>query len=136
MANGLAEYEEKFSENQLKALTLFTSGAASQHDVARKLKVDDKTISKWCQNSEFREARRNLLMDTFESLSGKAVKVLEEQLESDNAWVRLNAARIVLDKVLPNMAAQEAKTIINFQMPQPAMPPPPEIIEAEDSGVE
>lgn len=136
MAHELAKYADKFSTEQLEALVYLTSTNMSIVEIERKVGITKSTMYRWLHDEDFKAARNELVFDNFQALSAKAVAVIEDQLDSDDKWIRQNAARLILDKVLPALKEKQASTVVQFQMQMPAMPPKPEIIEAEGDVIE
>lgn len=116
---------------QRKAIMLLADGV-SILKTAETVGVARNTVYCWLENEQFKKARDTVVYSTFSALLGKAVKVLNAQLSSKNEWLQQNAARIVIEKVLPVTQQAGSAMVINFNMPKPAMPPPDQVIDEKD----
>lgn len=123
------------TEAQKKAAIALAEGA-TRDDAAIAAGVDRTTVFRWLRKPEFVDAYKSLSQSSLEALLGKAVNCFENMLQSKNEWIRLNAARTIIERVMPNVEAENSAIHVEFTMPQPAMPPPIDPIEAEDSSVE
>ena len=131
----MTKYERQFTKKQMEAIEMLTDPETTMVQVAKVLGVNERTVRRWKQDELFRSALDDLMRDQYASLVPKAIKVMSEQLESQNQWIRQNAARAILDKWMPSTEKETGKMVVQFQMPQPAMPPAAETIEAE-GGIE
>lgn len=104
----------------------------TREEAAREAGVDRTTVFRWLRKPEFVAAYKSVAQLSMEALLGKAVSSIEAMLGSKNEWVRLGAARMIIDHVIPHVEAANSAIHVNFNMPQPALPTR---LEA-DGGVE
>lgn len=67
-------------------------------DIAKELKVSPATISAWQKREDFQQAIKEENQRCFQSMAAKAVKKLDQLLESKNEGIALAASREVLNK--------------------------------------
>ena len=122
MTNALKVLDGLNEKQKLAAAAL--ADGSTRDKAAEIAGVDRTTVFRWLRNPDFVTAYKSLAQSTLESLIGKAVNTLESMLSSDNEWVRMNAAKTIIDRVMPTIEAQNSAIHIEFNMPKPAMPDP------------
>ena len=91
------------SDKQEKAVALAVCGKRDG-EIAAVIGVTRKTVNRWRNHdadfraalAAHREAMREETMDALQGLAARATQVLAEAMESQNAYVRLKAAGLVL----------------------------------------
>lgn len=126
---------DALSETQKIAAIALAEGK-TRDEAAQQAGVDRTTVFRWLRKPEFVEAYKSMANIAMQALLGKAVATLEASLRSESEWVRMNAARMIIDNVMPAVAAQNSAVHVEFNMPQPALPRHDEAITDEDGDVE
>lgn len=75
--------------------------------IKEKANISRSTYFRWKKTDEFKKDLADYAKQTFASLSSRAVKKLEELLESDDEKVALRAAQTVLDKTIPEIEPEK-----------------------------
>lgn len=95
--------EDVLSPQQDRAITL-ALGGKKDGEIARAIGTSRQTVNRWRNQDEAfrtalamrRETLREETADALQALSTKAIRVLAEAMESENEYVRLRAAALVL----------------------------------------
>ena len=98
-------HTRKLNDKQLNAIHLLVSGLTDT-EVAEQIGVSRQTVNQWKnQDDDFiyelnkqRSEIWNQFGDHYRSLIPKAIKVLEEGLDSEDPKMRLEVARLILGK--------------------------------------
>ena len=96
-------HTSELNSKQIKAIPLLVTGM-SDNEVAEQVGVSRQTVNKWKnQDDDFiyelnkqRSEIWNQFGDLYRSLIPKAIKTLEECLDSEDPKMRLGAARMIL----------------------------------------
>lgn len=79
-------------------IDLMVTSNLNQREIAKKLDINEATISRWKNNEDFKnelgKAQKNYLM----SLTAPAIRTLKNLLYADSEAVRFNAAKDILDR--------------------------------------
>ena len=118
------------SESQQKAAFAIADGS-TREAAAQTAGVTRTTIYRWLREPEFVMAYKSIAQSSLESLLGKAINAMEQALTSSNEWIRLNAARTIIERVMPNVETENSAVHVEFHMPKPAMPPNIAAIEVD-----
>ncbi len=120
----MSQIIEKLSPIQQKAIGLLAEGS-NLTDTAKQLEISRKTLSVWNGNEDFQAALSAATAEIFsdevrriKSKTAKAIDVLFDCLESDNARIRLSAA----SKLLTVVGLQTS--IADAEKPTPIIIPP------------
>lgn len=91
-----------------------------------RLKNEDEVFKQEVQNMVIKSVSADLLV-----LAPKAVKVLSEQLESEDKWIQHRAAVEILNRTAPVLEIHKNEIKVTFEgMPQLGAPP------LDDDGIE
>lgn len=83
---------------QKKCIELLVEGRLKQCEIAETINVSRKTISEWKRNEEFAAALKSALNLSVRSLAPRAIKTMNELLDSGSENVRFMAAKDILDR--------------------------------------
>lgn len=70
----------------------------TQREIAKKLDINESTISRWQKNPEYINHKLELEKKYLSFLASKAIRTLNDLLDDDNGNVRLGAAKDILDR--------------------------------------
>lgn len=104
----------------LRAVELTALGQKSNQEIIEEVGISKATFYLWKAKKEFYDdvMAKNIMI--FKDLLPKALKTVNDAMDSGNAKVRLDAAKIVLEKTLPELHPTEGKdgnsTTINIQV--------------------
>jgi hypothetical protein len=103
-----------------KAIELVARGDMTNDQVMAAVPVSKATFYKWAKTKEFTQALMEIHQETFKGMIPEALKTLRECLKSTNQKVRLDAAKTILDKTMPDSIDSnrddEGKTVVNIQV--------------------
>lgn len=77
---------------------MLVCGSYTQAQIARELKISEQTICNWKKDEEFSSELSKQLRVCVQTLAPKAVKTMEDLLESESDNVRFSAAKDILDR--------------------------------------
>ena len=77
---------------------MLVCGSYTQAQIARELKISEQTICNWKKDEEFSSECSKHLRISLKTLVPKAVKTMEDLLESESDNVRFSAAKDILDR--------------------------------------
>lgn len=83
---------------QKKCIELLVEGRLKQREIAEAINVSEKTISLWKKDTEFTESLNSALSLSVRSLAPRAIKTMNELLDSNSENVRFMAAKDILDR--------------------------------------
>lgn len=83
---------------QQKALTLMIEGNLNQKQIAKQVKVSERTIINWKKRDDFKQALLEMEREYLKGLAPKAIKTMEDLLSAKSELVRYNAASDILDR--------------------------------------
>lgn len=83
---------------QKKCIELLVEGRLKQREIAEAINVSEKTISLWKKDTEFNESLNSALSLSVRSLAPRAIKTMNELLDSNSENVRFMAAKDILDR--------------------------------------
>lgn len=83
---------------QEKCLALMVAGGQTQKEIAQQLNVTEATICNWKKDPVFQAELQAALRAGTREAAAQALKVEVELLKSKNKWVRLEAARDILNR--------------------------------------
>ena len=86
------------NEKQQLCINLMLTTNKTQREIAKKLDVNERTISEWKKQKEFKEELQKGVKENFSSLALKAQKELTKLLKSKNEYVRIQAVKDILDR--------------------------------------
>lgn len=86
------------ASKQTKAIILMVTTEKKQKEIAKEIGVNETTISRWKKQEDFNKAKKDYEREYLSSLSAKALRTLAELLDSNTDYVRLAAAKDVLDR--------------------------------------
>lgn len=114
----------KSSTTIYKVAELVASGKGSE-EISVAIGVTKRKASEWMRHPEVKAAVGKLLKDKAQMHVAKALNVLFELLDDKNPWVRMTAARTLIEKqgiyALP--AAEDADNVIRIEgMPTLGVP--------------
>ena len=84
----------------MQAVEFTAMGIYTETQIAEKAGVSRNTLWEWKKKPEFMEDVWGKHRVIFANLVPKALKTLEESLDSANGKVRLDAARLILDRTI------------------------------------
>lgn len=83
---------------QQKALTLMIEGNLNQKQIAKQVKVSERTIINWKKRDDFKAALLEMEREYLKGLAPKAIRTMEELMNAKSELVRYNAASDILDR--------------------------------------
>ena len=86
------------NEKQQKCIALMLTTNKTQKKIADEIGVNENTIGDWKKNKEFQDELQKQLKENFGSLAVIAHKELKKLLTNQNAYIRLQAIKDVLDR--------------------------------------
>ena len=86
------------ASKQTKAIILMVTTEKKQKEIAKEIGVNEATISRWKKQEDFNQAKKDYEREYLSSLSAKALRTLAELLDSNTDYVRLAAAKDILDR--------------------------------------
>lgn len=86
------------ASKQMKAIILMVTTEKKQKEIAKEIGVNEATISRWKKQEDFNKAKKDYERGYLSSLSAKALRTLAELLDSNTDYVRLAAAKDILDR--------------------------------------
>ncbi len=86
------------TENMIKAVRLMVRTSMSQKEIAKEIGVNETTISKWKNQSDFDEVRFQEERQYLGDLAAPALRTMKELLNAKSELVRYNAASDILDR--------------------------------------
>ena len=103
----------------LKTIDLVCLGTMTNDEVIATVGIAKSTFYDWMKTKEFTEAVMQKNIETFKALVPKAIRTVEACLTSSNQKVRLEAAKILLDRTLPDSMDSnrgDTPTTVNIQV--------------------
>jgi hypothetical protein len=73
--------------------------------------VSRDTLYRWKREPDFVQDVKDKMVVIFEDLIPKAIATVEELLDSTNQKVRLEAAKLILDKTFPNLSEVNERSL-------------------------
>lgn len=105
------------NQKQLRAIEIMvTEPYRLKGDIAKELKVRPETITAWLKREDFQQAIKEENQRCFQSMAAKAVKKLNELLDSKNEGIALAASREVLNKAGYLETQKIEQTIQNIEI--------------------
>jgi len=95
------EYVPSKDPKWLQCIELKALGGMTNEQIFAEVGVSKTTFYDWAGKKEFTDAVLASSMAKFKSLLPKAIKTIEECLCSSNQKVRIEAAKLLLDRVFP-----------------------------------
>lgn len=86
------------NQRQYEAIQLMVYTDLSRAEIARELKASKDTIAKWARQEEFQKELQKETSKKLGNLANKAVRRLEQLIDSRNDGVALGACKTVLEK--------------------------------------
>lgn len=86
------------SKNMEKAIVLMVTTDLSQREIAKKLGINETTVSKWKNRADFKERLKEEQNSFLGDLTRPAMRTMKELLESGSDYVRFQAAQDILDR--------------------------------------
>ena len=83
---------------QKKCIEMLVCGSYTQAQIARELKISEQTICNWKKDEEFAAKLSKQLRVCVQTLAPKAVRTMENLLQSESDNVRFSAAKDILDR--------------------------------------
>ena len=95
----MAQNHKPLNKKMLKAIEIMVHEPyRKKGEIAEELKVSRATISAWCKREDFQQALKEENQRCFKDMAARAIKKLEQLLDSKNEGISLAAAREVLNK--------------------------------------
>ena len=105
------------NQKQLRAIEIMvTEPYRLKGDIAKELKVRAETITAWLKREDFQQAIKEENQRCFQSMAAKAVKKLDQLLDSKNEGIALAASREVLNKAGYLETQKIEQTIQNIEV--------------------
>ena len=95
-----AEIQTQNKGKWLRCVELVAAGGLPQIEIIKETGVARDTFYRWVRSEEFRSAVMIAGTRMFGALAPKALQAVEQSLASRNERVRLDAAKLVLDRTL------------------------------------
>lgn len=70
----------------------------TNQDIANEININNGTISQWLKRDDFQQALKEENQRKFKSLASRAIKRLEQLMDSENEKVSLDASKEILNK--------------------------------------
>ena len=86
------------ASKQTKAIELMVTTGKSQKEIAKEIGISESTFSRWKKQEDFNKTKKDCECEYLSSLSPKALRTLANLLDSENDYVRLAAAKDILDR--------------------------------------
>lgn len=86
------------SKKMQKAVILMVTTNLNQREIAKKLGVNETTVSKWKRSKEFDELYNEKQNEYLKDLSAPALRTMKDLLNARSELVRFNAAKDILDR--------------------------------------
>ena len=86
------------TKNMRKVVNLQITTGLSQREIAKKLDLNESTISRWQKDQEYINYKSEQEKKFLNSLASKALRTLNDLLDDENGNVRLGAAKDILDR--------------------------------------
>lgn len=86
------------ASKRIEAIKLMVTTEKHQKEIAKEIGINETTISRWKRRKDFNQTKKDCEREYLSSLSPKALRTLEELLGSKNDYVRLAAAKDILDR--------------------------------------
>ena len=83
---------------QKKCLELMVFSDCTQKEIAEAINVSEKTICEWKKDNEFMTELNDMMHASFKTAAPQAFRTIAKLLLSNNDFVRLYAARDILDR--------------------------------------
>ena len=103
----------------LRAVELTALGQKSNQEIIAEVGISKATFYMWKAKRNYDDVMAKNIM-IFKDMLPKALKTVNDAMDSGNAKVRLEAAKIILEKTLPEFHSTEGKddnsTTINIQV--------------------
>lgn len=106
----------KSSAKYLQAIELTALGKMSEHDIATITGVSVRTLSRWRDTQLFNDAVRDKGVIIFKGLVPAAIATLENLLTSTNQKVRLEAAKVIIDKTFPDLQQVDKRELAKVEI--------------------
>ena len=90
--------ELKMNDKQEKCINLMITTNKTQKQIAKEIEVSEKTICEWKKQKEFKNEIEKNIKENFGSLALDAQKELKKLLKSKSEYVRIQAAKDILDR--------------------------------------
>ena len=86
------------NDKQEKCINLMITTNKTQKQIAKEIEVSEKTICEWKKQKEFKNEIEKNIKENFGSLALDAQKELKKLLKSKSEYVRIQAAKDILDR--------------------------------------
>lgn len=86
------------ASKQDRAIELMVFTNLSQREIAKKLDVREETVSRWKNQEKFQNKKEELQKEFLKDLVAPAMRSLKELLNANSEFVKLEAAKTVLDR--------------------------------------
>lgn len=103
----------------LKCIELVAMGEMNNDQVIEAVGMSRATFYDWIKQKEFTDAVLKRNIEVFKGLMPKAIRTVEQCLSSSNQKVRLEAAKLLLDRTLPDSFDSnrgDTPTTVNIQV--------------------
>lgn len=81
-----------------KAIELMVYTNLSQREIAKKLDVREETVSRWKNQEKFQSRKNELQKEYLKDLVAPAIRGLNDLLDANSEFVKLEAAKTILDR--------------------------------------
>lgn len=86
------------NEKQMQCIRLMVAENKTQKQIANELKITEQTICNWKKDKEFKGEIDKNIKENFGSLAIEAQKELKKLLKSNNEYIKIQAAKDILDR--------------------------------------
>lgn len=129
----------------MQAIELFARGKTGK-EISKEIGISEVSISKWKRNPEYMARLQQTaesytalkvmsVEDKLSALENEAINTLKELLSSNKSDnVRLKAAQLILQHKNTRKPEGEGSMLINFNLPEPAMPDAENIEDGDTTG--
>jgi len=103
-----------------KCVELVALGSMTNEQVMEEAHVGRSAFYRWVKTKEFTDGLMAIHQETFKGMLPEALKTLKDCLKSTNQKVRLDAAKTILDKTMPDSpdsnSLKDAAMQVNIQV--------------------
>jgi transposase-like protein len=107
----LSEFTKRTDPKWLQAVELVAMGQHTLEEIYTTVGVSRDTLYRWKREPDFVQDVKDKMVVIFEDLIPKAIATVEELLDSTNQKVRLEAAKLILDKTFPNLSEVNERSL-------------------------
>lgn len=109
--------QKPLNNKMLRAIEIMvTDPTRSKGDIAKEVNIRPETISQWMKREDFQQALKEENQRCFQGMAAKAVKKLNQLLDSKNEGIALAASREVLNKAGYLETQKVEQTIHNIEI--------------------